>query len=304
MANTSVAVFNPSSVPSFVKKGELSALAKSLAGGAGASGKRISIKGGVFRLISDGKEVAAIDERYLDVVIVAATPKISRTYYEGPFNPDNPAPPVCWSADSEKPAPDAATPQCKTCIDCPQNVKGSGPGDSKACRYSQRVAVVLANDIEGDVLMLQLPATSLFGKEENDNRPLQAYARYLAAQGFGPEQLVTRMKFDTKAESPKLYFKAMRWLEPSEFEICQEKGQSPEAQRAITMTVAQVDKVEAKPLGLEGEPPKAKAKPKAAPKPAAEEEVDEPEVRKEKAAPAPSAKAKLAEIAADWDTDD
>ena len=31
MANTSVAVFNPSQVPSFVKKGELSALAKSLA---------------------------------------------------------------------------------------------------------------------------------------------------------------------------------------------------------------------------------------------------------------------------------
>ena len=122
-----------------------------------------------------------------------------------------------------------------------------------------------------------------------------------------PDQLVTRMKFDTKAEAPKLFFKATRWLEPSEYETCQEKGQSPEAQRAITMTVAQMDKVEAKPLGLEGEPPKAKAKPKAAPKPAAEEDDDvaEPEVRKEKAAPAPSpSKNKLADIAASWDTDD
>jgi hypothetical protein len=37
----------------------------------------------------------------------------------------------------------------------------------------------LANDMEGDVLQLTLPAKSIFGKEEGDNRPLQAYARFL-----------------------------------------------------------------------------------------------------------------------------
>lgn len=306
MANNSVAVFNPTQLPAFAKKAALSDLAKALTGGSGASGKRISIKGGVFRLISDGKEVAAIEERYLDVVIVAAASKISRTYYAETFDPDNPAPPVCWSADDVNPDASVKEPQCGTCNACPQNVKGSGNGESRACRFSQRLAVVLANDMEGDVLQLTLPATSIFGKEENDNRPLQAYARWLAAQSINPDMVVTRMKFDTKAESPKLFFKPVRWLTDDEHELCVESGQSPEAQKAITRTVAQMDKVEAKPVAIEGTPPKAKAKPAPKPAPAEEDdEVVEPEVRKEKPAPAPSAaKGKLADIAANWDTDD
>jgi len=63
---SNVALFNPAQAPAFAKnRGELSALAKSLAGGAGGNsfGKRISIKGGVFRLLASGKEIAAIDER-------------------------------------------------------------------------------------------------------------------------------------------------------------------------------------------------------------------------------------------------
>jgi hypothetical protein len=90
---------------------------------------------------------------------------------------------------------------------CPQNIKGSGQGESRACRFNQRLAVVLANDLNGDVLQLQLPATSIFGKAEGDNHPLQSYARLLAAQSISPEMVVTRMKFDTQKESPKLFFK-------------------------------------------------------------------------------------------------
>ena len=298
---SNVVAFNPSQVPDFAKKGELSALAKTLAGGGGQSGKRISIKGGVFRLISDGKEVAAIEDRFLDVVIVSAASKISRTYYGEAYNPDNPAPPACWSADGEKPDASAKEPQHVNCAGCPQNIKGSGAGESRACRFSQRLAVVLANDTDGDVLQLTLPATSVFGKEDGENRPLQAYAKWLAAQSVGPDMVVTRMKFDTKAQSPKLFFKPMRWLTDEEHEICVKKGQTPEAIKAITMTVAQTDKTVEKPIALEGKAPKAKAKPKAE---ESDEEVDEPEVRKEKEAPAPKAKSNLANVVDEWDTDD
>lgn len=298
---SNVVAFNPAQVPDFAKKGELSALAKTLAGGGGQSGKRISIKGGVFRLISDGKEVAAIEDRFLDVVIVSAASKISRTYYGEAYNPDTPAPPACWSADGEKPDASVKEPQHINCAGCPQNIKGSGAGESRACRFSQRLAVVLANDVEGDVLQLTLPATSVFGKEDGENRPLQAYAKWLAAQSVGPDMVVTRMKFDTKAQSPKLFFKPMRWLTDEEHEVCVKKGQTPEAIKAITMTVAQTDKTVEKPIALEGKAPKAKVKPKAE---ESEEEVDEPEVRKEKEAPAPKAKSNLANVVADWDTDD
>lgn len=317
---SNVALFSGSAVPAFAKKGELSALAKSLAGGAGGGGggKRISIKGGVFRLMVDGKEVAAIDERFLDVVIVNAAPKIGRTFYMKSYDSDAPSGPDCWSADGEKPDASAANPQATNCASCPQNVKGSGQGESRACRYSQRLAVVLANDVEGDVMQLQLPATSIFGKEEGENRPLQAYARYLAAQGVSPETLVTRMKFDTKSEAPKLHFKPMRWLTEDEYASAVDQGKTEDAKRAITMTVAQTDKVE--PLKLEGTKPVAKAAPAPAPaeeeeppapapkrgrppKAKAEEVVEEevePTVRKEEK-PAPAAKSSLAKLAADWD---
>jgi len=300
---TDVTLFQSGNLPAFAKNRELSAVAKALAGGGGAqSGKRISIKGGVFRLVHDGKQIAAVEERYLDIIIVNAAEKISRTFYAGAWDPENPAPPDCWSADGEKPDAKANAPQSPSCATCPQNVKGSGVGESRACRFNQRLAVILANDIEGDVLQLQLPATSIFGKAEGDNYPLQAYARWLAAQSISPEMVVTRMKFDTNKESPKLFFKPVRWLTDDEHATAVEKGQSEDAKRAVTMTVAQVDKVEAKPIVMQGTPPTAKkaAKPKEEPV----QEVEEPEVRKEAAPPPAPKKNNLASVVADWDTDD
>jgi len=243
---SNLTTFNPSQLPSFARKGELSSIAKALTGGGtGTSMKRISTKGGVFRLIAGGKEVAAIDERHLDVVVVNAAPKVSRTFYMGKYEEGNTTAPDCWSPNGEVPDASSTNKQADSCATCPQNIAGSGDGTSRACRYSQRLAVVLANDVNGDVMQLSLPAQSIFGKEEGDNRPLQAYARYMAAQGAGADMVVTRLKFDTKAAVPKLFFKALRWLTDDEYAVSVEKGQSREAVSAVTMTVAQTDKAPA-----------------------------------------------------------
>jgi hypothetical protein len=198
------------------------------------------------------------------------------------------------------------------------NQAGSGQGNSRACRFQQRLAVVLENNPAGDVLQLTLPATSIFGKEEGDKRPLQAFARYLAAQNppVNPEQIVTRMKFDTKAESPKLYFQPVRWLTDDEYETVTAQGNSEDARRAVTLTVAQADGVKAPAMNIAGKNP-AKPAPKAEPQPEPEEEIvvkgsktkpvadadDEPEVRKETAKPSavPAKKSKLADIVGEWD---
>ena len=317
---SNVALFNASNVPAFARTAELSDIAKALAGNAPA-GKRISIKGGVFRLLSAGKEVAAIEERYLDVVIVKAAPKVARTFYMNKYDPDAAAaPPDCFSNDGDKPDAASKKPQSKTCASCPQNVAGSGQGQSRACRYQQRLAVVLESDIGGDVMQLALPATSIFGKEEGDNRPLQAYASWLLAQGVDPAMVVTRMKFDTKAESPKLFFKAMRWLAQAEFEEATEKGKTPEAARAVVMTVTaqdstpinlQGDKPKAAPAAEEDDTPPAPVKPKGKTK-AETPKVEEPEedvaptVRKAEAEKPNSVPAKksLADMVAEWDDED
>ena len=324
---SNITLFNSSNVPAFARNNELSDTAKALTGGgAGVSTKRISIKGGVFRLVAGGKEVAAIEDRHLDVIIVRAAPKVSRIFYAGAYNADAIVRPDCWSNDGEKPDTSITAPQSKTCMGCPQNEAGSGNGNSRACRFQQRLAVVLANNPEGDVLQLTLPATSIFGKEEGDKRPLQAYARFLAAQTppVNPEQIVTRMKFDTKAESPKLFFAPTRWLTDDEYPIAVTQGDSEDAKKAVTLTVAQADGVKAAPMNIAGAAPKpvtkpmgemmdeddtaamaevkaAKAKPKAKAEP--EAETDEPEVRKEtaKGGAVPAKKSKLADIVSDWD---
>ena len=162
-------------------------------------------------------------------------------------------------------------------------------------------------------MQLTLPAASVFGKEEGDKRPLQAYARYLAVQNppVNPEQIVTEMRFDTKAESPKLFFKPVRWLTDDEYEIIKAQGESDDAKRAVVMTVAQGDGVKANTPKLvmagkapvveveEDEAPVAK-KAKAAPVADAD---DEPEIRKEAVKPSavPAKKGKLADIVSDWD---
>ena len=327
---SNVTLFSANQMPAHIAKRGLSTVATALAGGAGQSGKRISIKGGVFRLMVDGKEVTAIEDRHLDIVIVNAAPHVARTYYEGEYVDGQATAPTCQSADGKKPDASVKAPQHSNCANCPQNVSGSGKGDSRACRFSQRLAVVLANDVEGDVMQLTLAATSIFGKADGENRPLQDYARYLSAQGIDPTMLVTRMRFDTKSPVPKLYFKPMRWLTEDELETCQEKGASPEATRAIEMTAAQQDGVpvaapapfkpraetpaqepeyadEAEEAPAPAPAPKTARKPKAAPvvQEAAEEEAPMPEPTVRKAAPKPQASvppaSSLAQTLADWD---
>ena len=78
---SNVTLFNASNVPAFARNNELSETAKALTGGGVTGVKRISIKGGVFRLVAGGKEVASIDDRHLDVIIVKAAPKVSRIFY-------------------------------------------------------------------------------------------------------------------------------------------------------------------------------------------------------------------------------
>lgn len=320
---SNITMFSASNVPAFAKNAVLSATTLALAGGVatGAGIKRVSIKGGVFRLLAGGKEIAAIDERFLDVIVVKAAPKVSRIFYAGSYDKDAAAaPPDCTAGDGDKPDAGVRNPQASSCAQCPQNIAGSGNGNSRACRYQQRLAVVLANNPDGDVMQVTLPATSIFGKEEGEKRPLQAYARYMAAQTppVNLDAIVTRMKFDTKAESPKLLFAPVRWLTDDEYESVQAQGASKDAERAVASTPAAVDGVVAPaPLAIEGKRPMGKmldedeaeamAEVKAAKSKKAKavevEAEEEPEVRKApaKTESAPAKKNKLADIVADWD---
>ena len=284
-------------LPEYLKNRSLSATTRALMGA--SQNKRISIKGGVFRMMVGGQETAKSDERFMHVVVVAASPNVSRTYYEGKYVEGETTAPTCWSSDGVRPDSGVEKPQGSTCADCPQNIAGSGEKQSRACRYSQRLALVLANDFNGDVFQLTLPATSIFGKPENGKMPLQAYVRYLAAHGVNIEDVVTEIRFDTDAAVPTLTFSPVRPLEEHEHNLCSLKAQTQEAKSAITMTVAQTDGVVEKRLAA---PKPATAKPA---KVEAEAEVVAEPVKRSSKKEEPAAPSKSVEdLVAEWDDED
>lgn len=287
-----LALFNQN-LPSHLRAAELDETTKALMGGGGGS-KRISIEGGVWRMLVNGKEVAQNEDRAMNVVIVAAAQKISRIFYAGTYKKGVVSAPDCWSADGETPDAKAKSPQGKSCATCPQNIKGSGQGDSRACRFQQRLAVVLENDIGGDVYQLALPSTSIFGAGENGKWPLQTYAKMIASKGAPITSVVTEMRFDTSSSTPKLTFKPVRFLETNEFQTALDQGKSPAAISAITMTVAQTDGVK----DDDGEEFEQVAAPKAAP---VEEATPEPTKRASKKEEAPAPKKDVSKILAEWD---
>jgi hypothetical protein len=227
-----------------------------LAGG-GSSMRRISFKGSRFRELVGGEQVNVNSSGSLNVVVLDAA-KVSRTYYAGTYDPENPAPPACWSQDTQTPAPEVPqeTRQASRCADCPQNVRGSGQGDTRACRFSQRIAVALENSYN-KVYQVQLSATSVFGDAKNGNMPMQAYARYLKAHNAPIQAVVTTMHFDENSDVPKLFFKAARPLdEPELKEVLALRGHE-DVTRALTMTVSQSDGVKSE---KKAEPKKAEPK--------------------------------------------
>ena len=217
-------------------------------GDGGLGARRISIKGGVFREFIGGKEYRVSEERSMNVIIIKAAPKVSRIFYSGSYVEGETVSPTCWSSDSQRPDEKSKEKQSATCLTCAQNIKGSGQGESRACRYQQRLAVVVDGEVDkGEVYQLVLPPTSVFGDGEKGKHPLQAYARHLKNHGTPITGVVTEMRFDTASPTPKLVFKPVRPVTEDEFLKITELKDSAEALAAITLTVAQTDGVKDKP---------------------------------------------------------
>jgi hypothetical protein len=182
-----------------------SVLSQSLAGGIGAGGEsipRISIKGSRFRIIEGGTETV-LDTTSLDVVIVGANPRLSKTWYAKAWTPESePSSPDCFSLDGVGPDSQATAPQNDLCASCPQNAWGSKVTPQgkqiKACSDLKRLAVVAADDPTGPTYLLAVTPAALAG--------LSQYHKDLSVRGIPAEIVRTKVSFDTNASFPKLAF--------------------------------------------------------------------------------------------------
>jgi hypothetical protein len=269
--------------------------------------KRIVAKNGILRRVANGEEVGKLKSP-LRVVIVNAAVDISRTFYAKSYDPNaEAAPPDCWSPDGRKPDASVKSPQGKTCETCPQNIAGSGQGNTKACRYGRRMAVVLPDDLDtnvaGDVYQMQLSAKSIFGKGSNHTFPFNAYIDYVFANGSDLESVITEISFNEDNDNQTVLFKAVDFVTkyPQLESVVAEAMASPEAKKAVEMTVYQVDTQKDSDEAFENAPKQA-AKVEEAED---EAPIAEPTKRggKAKAEPSDAPKKSLADVVSDWSDD-
>lgn len=270
---------------------EVSELSKALAdSGGGSTSRRITMSKGVFRRIVNGKEAGKVKDGFLNVIVINALPKVSRQFYATAFDPDAaPTLPDCWSNQGDVPDAKAANPQSASCATCPQNIDGSGAnGKGRACRFNRRIAVLLENDMSGDIYQFNIPAKSLFGKGVGNTHPFESYIKFLPANGESIDRIITQIAFDENETADVLKFTPVRHLTDEEIDVVEAAQSTQESKRVIQLTVAQQD-------GVVKLPPAAAKEP-------AEEVVDEPVVKRAKKAEVPPAapKAKLADVVSAW----
>jgi hypothetical protein len=233
---------NLSAIGALATVGGLDEDTLAVAGGNRQGNKRLSIKGSVFRKYAGGKEIGAIEDRFMNVIIVKMAHKASRMYYDKGYREGEKVSPACWSSDSEIPDADVKTPVASSCNSCPNSAKGSGDnGIGAKCKLSWRTAVVLPNDPAGDVMQLVLPATSAFGKEDNGRWPFRPYIQHLASHNVSAGRVVTKMAFDTKSPTPKVLFSPVGAVPDEDLDAIARQAKSPAAEAAIKLNVYQMD---------------------------------------------------------------
>tara|TARA_R110002126_G_scaffold56780_2_gene151310 strand:+ start:267 stop:947 length:681 start_codon:yes stop_codon:yes gene_type:complete len=199
--------------------------------------RRISIRGGKFTLVVDGTEVSTDDSGSIEVVVVNAAP-VSRSFYGDAYDPNRVAVPTCWSSDTQLPSREVPQDQRQAmrCMDCPQNIRGSGQYGGRACRFAQRLAVVFG-DKPDEVYQLQVPAASIFGNDRGGAMGMQNYARLLSKHDTPIVAITTKIYFDKDSVVPKLYFKPVDRLDADTYEAVCEMIDHEDTLQAITLTV-------------------------------------------------------------------
>jgi|TARA_R110000822_G_scaffold47911_7_gene126716 hypothetical protein len=206
---------------------------------------RISIREKTFNGIPTEEPLTKIP------VVIIGVAFVSRIYYKDAYSSEKVAKPTCWSENQETPALDVPEDQRQSgrCIDCTQNIKGSGRGVGRACRFVQRLALVLEDDLE-TVYQLQLPPTSIFGETIGGDMPLRAYARYLEARETPFVALVTDIYFDDESNTPKLFFRPVRPLEEQELETVKKMLDHEDTTQALTLNVVSVEDRSSSPFAV------------------------------------------------------
>lgn len=264
----------------------------------------LSIRGSRWHIKASDEETTITDPTSGDpvgslrLVLLKASPNVSKNYYEGGWEEGSSEAPTCWSIDGNIPDP-AGDVQAASCVICPKNKFGSRVTDAgkkvKACGDSRRIAVVpegdLANELYGGAMLLRVPASSLSN--------LSQYGKKMSNKGFPYNTIVTRCSFDHTVSFPKIEFNATRPLTDAEADEIIHLLNNPEFADKIEAILAKDLEVVPSPESTD-EGPLFEDTPEVQPKTAAKAP---PKDATPKPVVAPKAEAKPEEVVTD-DADD
>jgi hypothetical protein len=183
----------------------------------------------------------ALPKMLLEVIIIAANPALTKTYYEGKYKDGDDREPTCSSDDGIVPdahiprtrPPGALTPvtQHTNCAECPQNQWGSKISEAsgkevKACSDNKRLVVLPADGLDFKATGLAVTPSSLqdWGK----------YVKALSGRGIKVDSVVTNLTFDSTAAHPKVMFSFNRFLTEAEYLKVQERTVGDDVKNIIT----------------------------------------------------------------------
>lgn len=226
------------------------------------------------------------------MIVLDVNPNRSRTYFEGAYVSGENRAPDCWSNDGKVPDPTVAQPQASTCAACPKSVKGSRITDNgkevSACTTNRKLAVIPHNKLDMEPLLLKVPQTSMWDKDnkENESQGYFAWDQYVAfLRGRGVPHtaaVITKIKFDN-TEYPKLLFSAVGWVDGNDMPKVKELVHS----QAVADIINKSDVAKNGDHAPETEPQSAEPAPKPEPKPEPEAKPAAKPASRKKAKPAP-----------------
>lgn len=269
---------------------------------------QISVKGKVFSVHADGNVKQLLDEDgnalpMIEVVILNANPRRSRTYFAGAFDGEGKAP-DCHSFLGKFPASSIEEPVSASCETCEMSVKGSRVNDKgqavTACQLRQRIVVVPSDKLDFAALLINMASTSAFDKDSPDAAKgwyaFDQYKAELGKRGIPHTAAVkTKVRFAPNDAFPRLQFRFSGLLDEEEVQQVLPRIDSDEVMLLLNADHGK-QQSEAKPIQIaKAETPKVtQAEPEdtPAPTPKAEAKPEKPKAAKAKPAEAEAPKAK------------
>lgn len=230
-------------LPDFLQGGEYHSTLDEQA--TGISVDKITVVDG--SIVTDVGGTRSFPALAIDVVVLDAHPtgrETYRAYYEGQYKEGESSAPTCYSADGKTPSVYSEKPQCTDCVNCPQNIAGSGAnGEGRACGYFKHVAVAKYPELDR-VYRLKVSSRSLFSKDTNGvPSPLGGFAfgftnfaKKLQQTKTPWEAVVTRVSLP-KGQTHGFFFTPVGYVTKEQFEQIKKLQASPEMEDVLTVEI-------------------------------------------------------------------